>query len=332
MKSLLALAVGLAFAGNLSAQSLDCAALANSPLMEPPGYADACGSVAPSPNVGNVINVPTSTAFTVDIRGQGAARPQNTLYSFTLNNFPAQTARGTTAGSVFGMDFTPTGSTLYGVTGSAGTPASTLGTINPATGAFTSVAALSGLGAGENATGLTIHPRTGVAYLSTFATTPGARLYSLNLATGAATLIGSMGPEIMIDIAMNCSGELYAHSISTDSLFRIDAATGAATLIGAHGLAANFAQGMDFDNEDNTLYAFIYTGSGTNRFGTFNLATGAFTALATDNPLGEFEGAVPTQCPAEVLPVAAPVNNPMGMILLGLMLVGIGAFAVTRRA
>lgn len=328
MKSLLAIAVGLAFAGNVSAQSLNCAALANSPLMEPAGYAEACGGPAPNPSVGNVPNVPTSTAFTIDIRGQ-APRLANTLYSFTLNNFPTQTTRGVTASSVFGVDFNPAGTTLYGVTGSAGVPASTLGTINTTTGAFTAISALSGLGAGENATGLTIHPRTGVAYLSTFGTT--AQLYTLNLATGAATLVGSMGTDIMIDIAMNCGGQLFAHSITTDSLFSVNPATGAATLIGAHGLAANFAQGMDFDNEDGTLYAFIYTGGGTNRFGTFNLGTGAFTSLATDNPLGEYEGAVPTLCPAEIAPVAAPVNNPMGMILLGLMLVGIGAFATTRR-
>lgn len=53
---------------------------------------------------------------------------------------------------------------------------------------------------------------------------------------------------------------------------------------------------MDFDNASGTLYAFIYEGGGTNRFGSFDLATGAFTTLIQDNPLGEYEGAIPTQC------------------------------------
>jgi hypothetical protein len=51
---------------------------------------------------------------------------------------------------------------------------------------------------------------------------------------------------------------------------------------------------MDFDNEDGTLYIWLYIGTGANRYGTVNLATGAVTPLATDNPLGEFEGATET--------------------------------------
>ena len=300
MKSLVAIVIGLALAGNASAQTLNCAALVNSALSEPPEYAAACGIVAPNPNpsTGTAPNAPTSTAFTLDVRGQAGVRPANTLYTFTLNNFPVQAPVGAVAATgVFAVDFNPTGTILYGVTGTTGVPASTFGTINTATGAFTAIAPLTGVVAGESATGLSIHPATGVAYLSTFGNSI-SQLYTLNLTTGAATPIGSMGTELVIDIAMNCSGQLYAHGVTTDALFSINPATGAPTLIGPHGLAANFAQGMDFDNEDGTLYAFIYTGTGTNRFGTFNLATGAFTSLATDNPLGEYEGAIPTQCPA----------------------------------
>jgi|CXWL01.1.fsa_nt_gi hypothetical protein len=296
MKLLASIFLGLAFAGTASAQALDCAALQNSPLTEPADYARACGVVAPVPNpsAGNTVNAPTSTAFTLDLRGQ-TPRPPNTLYSFTLNNFPVQTARGASASGLFGIDFNPAGTTLYGVTGSTGVPVSTFGTVNTTTGAFTAIAPLTGVVAGESTTGLSIHPVSGVAYLSTFGNGI-SQLYTLNLTTGAATLIGSMGTELMIDIAVNCSGAMYAHGTTTDALFSVNPATGASTLIGAHGLLANFAQGMDFDNEDGTLYAFIYTGAGTNRFGTFNLATGAFTSLSTDNPLGEYEGAIPTQC------------------------------------
>lgn len=313
-KSLLTLAM-LAAGFQASAQSvLDCAALANSAGAEPEGYAAQClAGVTPAPSVPASVLAPTDTAFTLDIRGQ-APRPANTLYSFVLNAFPTQTARGATNPQIFALDFNPAGTTLFGVTGSAANPnPSTLGTINTTTGAFTVIAPVTGLTAGDSATGLAINPTTGVAFFSAAGGTPAAsRLYSLNLTTGAATLIGQITAPtdatgtIMIDIAMNCAGQLYGHNISDDALYTINTTTGAGTFIGTHGLAANFAQGMDFDNQDGTLYAFIYTGTGTNRFGTFNLATGAFTTLAQDNPLGEYEGAIPTTCTP---PATAPVYS-----------------------
>ncbi len=99
---------------------------------------------------------------------------------------------------------------------------------------------------------------------------------------------------IMIDLAVNAAGQMYGHDIFTDSIYTIDTTTGAATLVGLTGYLANFAQGMDFDNQDGTLYIFLYQGSGANIYGTVNLATGAVTPLATTNPTGEFEGATQT--------------------------------------
>jgi len=306
MKKLtLAMLCALAASSTINAQALNCAALANSMFNEPAGYAEQCRpGLMPAPSSVNSVNAPTDTGFTMDIRGQ-APRLPNTLYSFTLNAFATQTTLGVSNPQVFGMDFNVANDVLFGVTGSAAAPnPSTLGTINRTTGAFTTIAPITGLVAGDNSTGLTINPRTGAAFLSAAGGTPVlSRLYSLNLTTGAATLIGPITAPtdavgtVMVDIAMNCSGQLYAHSISDDALYTVNVATGAGSFIGTHGLAANFAQGMDFDNQSGTLYAFIYTGAGTNRFGTFNLATGAFTSLTTDNPLGEFEGAIPTACP-----------------------------------
>jgi hypothetical protein len=90
---------------------------------------------------------------------------------------------------------------------------------------------------------------------------------------------------------------MYGHDVGTDSLFRINKQTAAATLVGATGVAANFAQGMDFDNRTGKLYVYAYIGGGANQYGTANLTTGALTPLATNNPLGEFEGATQTRCP-----------------------------------
>ncbi len=311
----------LANVGAANAQTLNCAALQNSADAEPAGYAEQCLNVVPSPRTATGINAPTDTAFTIDIRGQ-APRLPNSLYSFTLNAFPTQALRGVTNPAIFAMDFNVANTTLFGITGPAAAPnPSTLGTINQTTGAFTVIAPVTGLTAGDSVSGLAINPVTGTALMAAAGGAPIvlSRLYSLNLTTGAATLIGQMtaptdaAGTIMVDISTNCQGELYAHNISDDALYSINVATGAGTARPTHGLAANFAQGMDFDNQSGTLYAFIYTGAGTNRFGTFNLTTGAFTALATDNPLGEYEGAVPTACPVVGAPSITPVT-PAGAV------------------
>ncbi len=306
--------------GAANAQTLDCAALQNSALAEPAGYSEQCVNITPSPRIAAGINAPTDTAFTIDIRGQ-APRLANSLYSFTLNAFPTQTLRGVTNPQVFAMDFNVANTTLFGVTGAAAAPnPATLGTINQTTGAFTAIAPVTGLTAGDGVSGLTINPVSGLAYISAVGGTPSlARLYTLNLTTGAATLVGQMtaptdaAGTLMIDISMNCLGELYAHNIADDALYSINVATGAGTGRPTHGLAANFAQGMDFDNQSGVLYAFIYTGAGTNRYGTFDLTTGAFTSLATDNPLGEYEGAIPTACPVVGAPAITPAT-PAGAV------------------
>lgn len=317
MKRLCLSLAALLSAGGAFSQALNCAALANSAEAEPAGYSEQCLNRVAAPSSGGVINAPTDTAFTLDVRGQ-APRLPNSLYSFTLNAFQTQTLRGVSAqASIFAMDFNPTGTTLFAATGAtAVTNPSSLGTLNTTTGAFTLIAPITGLTAGDSASGLAIHPVSGVAYFSAAGGTPvTSRLYTLNLTTGAATLVGQITAPtdptatIMIDIAINCQGQLFAHNISDDALYSVNTTTGAGTLIGTHGLAANFAQGMDFDNQDGSLYAFIYTGTGTNRFGTFNLATGAFTTLVQDNPLGEYEGAIPTQCPPVGSPTAAVAST-----------------------
>jgi PKD repeat protein len=139
-------------------------------------------------------------------------------------------------------------------------------------------------------TGLSIDPVTGVFYAS-----DSSNLYIIDPATGNYTLVGPFGTGLMIDIAMGPNGDMYGHDIGTDSIYWIDPATGAATLIGGPtGYNANYAQGLDFDNEDGTLYIFLYIGSGANVYGIVDLATGGVIPLAVDNPQGEFEGATQT--------------------------------------
>jgi hypothetical protein len=211
----------------------------------------------------------------------------------------------------FGMDFNASATTLYAV--KTVSNVTSLETLNLGTGAVSSSINVTGLDAAHNVTGLTIGADN-TAYLSASGTGNNYNLYNLNLSTGAASLIGSMGTNIIIDIAINATGQMVAHDITTDSFHFVNTATGALTLIGAHGLAANFAQGMDFDFSNGQLYAAVYTGGGTLTYGTVNLATGQVTSIP-GIVSGEYEMAI-----------AAAVPEPGTMIALGA-----GALALLRR-
>lgn len=257
--------------------SSDCPQYETYAGREPDGWAEFCGTPAQA-SPGLVNRAPADTAFALDVRNKG-------FVQFALNNFSGQTLLGSQPDSMYGMDFDPTATTLYALNDATGE----LGTINLTTGAFTGIVTCTVPGGGSWS-GLSIDPVSGTFYAST-----ATDLYVLNPATCSPTLIGAFGTGGgMIDIAVNTAGQMYGHDIGTDSIYSINPATGAASLVGPTGYAANFAQGMDFDNNDGTLYIFVYTGSGTNTFGTVNLATGAVTPLAQNSPLGEFEGATQT--------------------------------------
>ena len=130
----------------------------------------------------------------------------------------------------------------------------------------------------------------GPVYISS-ATGTVSNIYTVNTTTGALTLLGPTGTALMIDIAINNAGQMYGHDIGTDSLYTINTTTGAATLVGPTTIAANFAQSIDFDKTDGTLYGWLYVGSGVNHFVTFNLATGAATILNSPTNI-EAEGAL----------------------------------------
>lgn len=209
----------------------------------------------------------------------------NTLLRFPVNA-PANTIISPNASyDGFAMDFDNLATTLYGITFTAAQP-QMFGTINTTTGNFTAIAGISGDGVAEtNWSGLASHPN-GTFYASAVVT--GAnRLYTVNPATGATTLVGSMNlpaASLNIDISIDRNGNMYGHDIAADTLLSINIATGAATVIGPTGQLASFAQGMDFDWDTNFLYATLYTGGGTGAFGTFNLATGAFTSIVSTTP------------------------------------------------
>jgi len=225
-------------------------------------------------------DAPTDVGFAQDI-----GYVSDNFVTFPLNDFTGQTVVGTSTNAYYGIDFDPTATVLYALNDTV----DQLGTIDLATGAFTGLVSCPPGGGAANWTGLAIDPVSGVFYGST-----ATQLFTIDPVTGASTLVGAYGVTTMIAIAVNGEGLMYGHDITSDSIYQVDPATGLATLVGPTGYAANYAQGMDFDNQDGTLYIWLYIGSGANVYGTVDLATGAVTPLAVDAPLGEFEGATQT--------------------------------------
>ena len=261
--------------------SLDCEALANNPGIEPATFAAECGYWKTSVIGGTNTELgPTDLGYAQDI-----GFVSDNFVSFQLGDFPGQTVVGQQTDAYYGMDFDPGATTLWALNDTSGT----LGTIDLASGAYTPVVACPGPGGGTWS-GLTIDSLGG------FWGSTVDSLYTIDPGTGASTLVGAFGTTgaLVIDIAVNATGDMYLHDIGDDSIYSVNTATGAATLIGLTGYNANYAQGMDFDAIDGTLYIALYEGGGANVYGTVDLATGAVTALATSNPEGEFEMAAQT--------------------------------------
>lgn len=301
-------AVTLATAGPAAVPPADdlCAALENSMLAEPDWYAERCGRVkVQEPPVADTSLAPTDLGYALNLRGGF-----DELNSFLLNNFAGLTDVGPQAANIYGMDFDATATILYGLQDT-----NQFGTFNLATAAFTPIGT-STPPTGHTWGGMAIHPLTNVVYaLSNVA--GGAALNTIDPATGAATLLTPItGMTLPVAIAMNCAGQMYGHDIGTDSIYTINMTTGAATLVGATGVNSNFAQGMDFDNDTGTLYAWTYQGTGNNQYGTINLATGALTAQTVNNPIGEWEGATQTTCSA-TLNMDQAVQSASGLVAPG---------------
>lgn len=231
-----------------------------------------------------------STAFQYDIRGDGglySSTPSNPLLDWTFHGpVPNPETLGYT---VFGLDFDANG-TLFAIDNDT----KTLGTVDPITSEFTTIAPISGAyNLANTNVGLdVISPTQG--YMADT-----NNLFSIDLTTGVTTLIGSFGletDEFAIDISSDSSGNLYAFVIfnrtvnPTDNgrLYSVNTSTAATTLIGTAGIDnINFAQGMDFDPDTDLLYVAFYTGGGTGTYGTWNTANGSYTEILNNSGFPE---------------------------------------------
>jgi|SRR5690554_1312344 len=159
-------------------------------------------------------------------------------------------------------------------TGSGGN----LYTINPATGAMTLIG---NAGLTVNLNGLAYDHTTGNLYAVS-----GSDLYTLNTTTGAATLVGALGSSTFINLACSPDGELYSVNITNDNLYKVDKITGTATLIGPIGFDASYAQDMEFNLEDGSLYMAAYNIDNNDGTGELRLVN---TTDGSTIFLGEFQ-------------------------------------------
>lgn len=103
------------------------------------------------------------------------------------------------------------------------------------------------------------------------------RLGTVDVGTGAISIIGSMGSDTMTDIAFDRDGGLWGVSFSRT--YRINTTTGATTLVGTHGISGGNA--LVFGT-DGTLYAAGFAASG---LFTIDTATGVASLIGSSSLL-----------------------------------------------
>jgi len=106
-------------------------------------------------------------------------------------------------------------------------------------------------------------------------------LYTINLNTGAATLVGAHGIDDLFAMAFDpATGKLYADATS-GNFYSLNTSTGAATLIGTNSV---YPGGMTYRAGTGQL---ILVGAGDGTFWSVNPATGAVTALGNPGFLND---------------------------------------------
>jgi uncharacterized protein DUF6923 len=147
----------------------------------------------------------------------------------------------------------------------------TLYEINVATGAKTQIATVS---ANAGTPGGLAVGAGNVVYLTS---TSNDSLFTLNVASGSATLVGAYGDSAIVMHGLEYVPEtstLFGVSSHNNGLYNINTTTGAATLIGTSGLTS--FTNLGWSSATDVMYA---TNSGTDSLYTMNLATGAATLV-----------------------------------------------------
>jgi hypothetical protein len=111
-------------------------------------------------------------------------------------------------------------------------------------------------------------------------------LYKINLETGVPTEVAPLTgtSNALFTLAVDLAGNMYGVEqmyAGNARFMQVNKTTGACTFIGYTGKACNYAQSMNFDHYDGTLYWCQCSGPSDLNFMTINVATGAASLIAS---------------------------------------------------
>jgi hypothetical protein len=276
----------------------------------------------------------------------------DTLYRFGLDSHvavevgPAGYFGGQLIGNISGLSFS-NDEELFAVAGGM----NVLTRINPTSGSASVVGTLglAGQGDPQRNDALDLNMTFGCDDTLWLVSAYAGKLWKVDQATGATTLVGETGHTITGLVARG--NALYgAGGKGDNNLYRVNTRTGEARLIGSYGPAASGwinSVSMSFD-EDGTLWAvlnYVPPAPGStlvpdwSDLATIDPITGEVTvvgpitgpeALRQVGMKGFAIG--PPRCVAGATPVAnAPVGTPPWLMLLGVVLIAAAGVAMRRR-
>jgi Secretion system C-terminal sorting domain len=154
---------------------------------------------------------------------------------------------------------------------------------DPVGGTITQVASISGVPSGCSIDGLAYDWANGTYYVAIANLASLNNLYTFDISTG---VVGST-PVVqfpstggMIGIAFTSGGVGYGYDLVDDNSYSFDVTAGTYTILGPLGFDANFAQDMDINQSDGTIWLEAYNNAtGTAQLRTMDPVTGATTLM-----------------------------------------------------
>jgi hypothetical protein len=259
--------------------------------------------------VTNPASAGNSRLYTFDTSLPGSFTLKGPSLAVNANQFPS------------GLDFDGAGN-LYASTNLA---TGFLTDIDPNTGAFSNARG-SGLVTGYTISDLSwdVANNRMLALGTTGVPNSSPHIYSINLATGFATLAGAVTGAALdgvdVSLAVRADGTIFMHGVQTDRWYSVNPTTYAATQLGLEGFDSNLGQGGTFDHSTNTLLHAAFNNA------TFN---GQLWSVNQVSGLGTLIGQMGTNVAAsavQVTDIAIVVPEPASVALLGL-----GGLLVARR-
>lgn len=238
--------------------------------------------------------------------GSGGAA---TLYSIDPNTGAATSIGAIGFNQVGAIDFDSSG-LLYGVGNRTSDNAQVLLQINPATGAGTEV--------GETTLSGNVQD---ISFRNSDDTLYGysaGNIYTFNIATGAATLLGSVGDGFPPGNGMAFSPLDILDKADATSLWTINQSNGSGTTVTAltYTNAGDRVNGLDFDNATGILWASLKQGGSNNYLATIDLLTGEVTYIGLSQ---------------SGLDALAVIPEPGAITLVGMGLIGLLALRQRKK-